>query len=166
MSVNGRSMELTQRQREVLGLVRKGRTNREIAQELGISEDGVKAHLSRLFLRFGVTNRVELLGAANEDPRLDRTHTSTVPLGTLRAIAGRANASIGEIETAPSAPQLMRQLTAVRDALAAVDLALDLVSELPPETTGPVIGAVRKRIGTALDALDAAAQAIPTALPA
>src|SRR5690349_11240945 len=81
VAISARANGLTQRQQEVLGLVRRGRTNREIAHELGITEDGVKAHLSRLFLRFGATNRVELLAAANLDPSRDAEANGTLSLG-------------------------------------------------------------------------------------
>jgi DNA-binding CsgD family transcriptional regulator len=55
--------ELTGRQRQVLSLVAKGRSNREIADELGITEQGVKSHVSRLLLRHGVANRTALVAA-------------------------------------------------------------------------------------------------------
>ena len=55
--------ELTGRQRQVLTLVARGRSNREIADELGITEQGVKSHVSRLLLRHGVPNRTALVAA-------------------------------------------------------------------------------------------------------
>ncbi|HEX9494281.1 MAG TPA: helix-turn-helix transcriptional regulator [Candidatus Limnocylindria bacterium] len=147
---------LTQRQREVLALVRRGRSNREIGADLGISEDGVKAHLSRLYLRYGVTNRVELLNAADESAGQDAELNGRAQLGTLRAIAGRADGRAGELAAAqPDA----KQLAAVRDAIVSVDVALDLVAELPAETTGAVIDAVRKRLAAALAELDKVEQA-------
>jgi len=129
-------------------------TNREIAGELGITEDGVKAHLSRLFLRFGVSNRVELLAAANMDPRGDPALSSTATLGGLRAIAGRAYDTTGSIVAGPGSNGLARKLAAVRDALAAVDGALGIVGDLPPDATGAVVTVVRKRLADALEALD------------
>jgi len=54
---------LTGRQRQVLTLVAQGRSNREIAGELGITEQGVKSHISRLLLRHGVPNRTALVAA-------------------------------------------------------------------------------------------------------
>lgn len=47
----------TPRQLEVLRLVAKGRTNREIAAELSISEHTVRRHLQNLFRRLGVSSR-------------------------------------------------------------------------------------------------------------
>jgi len=163
VAISARANGLTQRQQEVLGLVRRGRTNREIAHELGITEDGVKAHLSRLFLRFGVTNRVELLAAANLDPRLDGTLSPAVPLGQLRAIAGRASAEVQRMDAEPSAHLIGSQLASVHAALAEVDAALGLLTDLPPETTGPVISALRKRLSMAFASLEAAQEAVPSA---
>jgi hypothetical protein len=54
------------------------------------------------------------------------------------------------------------KLSAVRDALVAVDAALGLVSELPPETTEPMLSAVKRRLGGAIAALDDAQRAVIT----
>lgn len=51
---------LTDRQREVLRLIRLGRTNKEIAELFGISEQGAKTLVSRLLRKFGVSNRAAL----------------------------------------------------------------------------------------------------------
>ena len=66
MAVHARTPQLTERQRMVIAHVRQGYSNREIGDKLAISEDGVKAHLSRLYLRYGVTNRVELIASVDE----------------------------------------------------------------------------------------------------
>jgi DNA-binding CsgD family transcriptional regulator len=50
---------LTTRQAEVLWHVARGRTNRQIARELTISERTVKEHVSAIFRRVGVTNRTQ-----------------------------------------------------------------------------------------------------------
>jgi len=57
---------LTERQVEVLRELAAGRTNREIAQRLGIAERTVKFHLSELFTRLDVTNRTAALAEAIE----------------------------------------------------------------------------------------------------
>lgn len=163
MAVERRTTALTERQRAVLALVARGRSNREIAGDLGITEDGVKAHLSRLFLRFGVTNRVELLTAANVLPTPDRTVTEVAPLGDLRVIAGRASAAADMLRTSAPTSFMSSQLNTVRDALAAVDVALELVRELPTDATGPLVAALRKRLATAFEALENAERA--AALP-
>jgi DNA-binding NarL/FixJ family response regulator len=48
---------LTRRETEALELIARGRSNAEIAQELGITEQTVKGHLWRLYRKLGVTNR-------------------------------------------------------------------------------------------------------------
>jgi DNA-binding NarL/FixJ family response regulator len=50
-------VELTPREVEVLGLVRQGLANKQIARRLGISERTVKAHLTSAFARIGVPDR-------------------------------------------------------------------------------------------------------------
>jgi DNA-binding NarL/FixJ family response regulator len=51
--------ELTGREREVLGLVGTGLANKQIARRLGISEKTVKAHLTNIFQRIGVSDRTQ-----------------------------------------------------------------------------------------------------------
>jgi DNA-binding NarL/FixJ family response regulator len=54
------AMALSQREREVVGLVVEGRSNDEIAARLGISTKTVESHLRRIFERLGVASRTEL----------------------------------------------------------------------------------------------------------
>jgi len=49
--------DLTPREREVLGLVREGLANKQIARRLGITERTVKAHLTSIFATIGVADR-------------------------------------------------------------------------------------------------------------
>jgi len=53
------TVELTPRESEVLGLVRQGLANKQIARRLGISERTVKAHLTSTFQRIGVLDRTQ-----------------------------------------------------------------------------------------------------------
>lgn len=71
-TVEGLSTALTQ----VLALVKTGKTNKEIADVRGVSEQAVKRQLSVLFRRFGVDTRAGLIGAVYE--------------GELRALRQRA----------------------------------------------------------------------------
>lgn len=52
-------VELTRRERQVLACVAQGGTNRDIADQLAVSEQTVKTHLTRIFAKLGVENRVE-----------------------------------------------------------------------------------------------------------
>jgi DNA-binding NarL/FixJ family response regulator len=54
-----RSGDLTEREEEVLRLVGAGMPNKVIARRLGISEKTVKAHLTSVFNRLGVTDRTQ-----------------------------------------------------------------------------------------------------------
>src|SRR5439155_26125504 len=54
-----RSPGLTERELDVLGLVRTGLSNKLIAHRLEISEKTVKAHLTSIFQRIGVTDRTQ-----------------------------------------------------------------------------------------------------------
>jgi DNA-binding NarL/FixJ family response regulator len=50
---------LTAREREILDLLRKGLRNREIAQQTGLSEKTIAAHVGSLIGKLGVRGRVE-----------------------------------------------------------------------------------------------------------
>ena len=50
---------LTQREHDILALLAEGRSNREIAGALYLSEKTVKAHLAAIFRKLGVTNRTQ-----------------------------------------------------------------------------------------------------------
>jgi DNA-binding NarL/FixJ family response regulator len=53
------AQELSSREEEVLRLVAAGLANKQIARKLGISERTVKAHLTNVFQRLGVTDRTQ-----------------------------------------------------------------------------------------------------------
>lgn len=54
-------MRLTVRERTVLDAVKRRLTNKEIAQELGISARTAKFHVSSLLAKHGVESRVDLV---------------------------------------------------------------------------------------------------------
>jgi two-component system, NarL family, response regulator LiaR len=56
--------ELTERQREVLGLVVQGRSNQEIARELYLGLSTVRFHVSAILAKLGAANRAEAAAMA------------------------------------------------------------------------------------------------------
>ena len=53
--------ELTQREREIVRLIVEGASNKEVASSLNISERTVKGHLSNVFQKLGVADRLKLM---------------------------------------------------------------------------------------------------------
>ena len=66
VSAGGRQRALSDRERELIQLVRQGLKNREIAERLGTTEGTVKAYLHAIFDKVGVENRTELAMKAAE----------------------------------------------------------------------------------------------------
>jgi len=65
---------MTKRETEVVRLAVEGLSNREIGQQLGLTEHTVKNYLFRVFDKLGVSNRVELVLSClrqEEDARED-----------------------------------------------------------------------------------------------
>ena len=58
--------ELTPRQRTVISLLERGMSNKAIAREMGIGEITVKAHVSAILRKLGVTNRLQAIIAVRE----------------------------------------------------------------------------------------------------
>ncbi|MFF0271148.1 response regulator [Kribbella sp. NPDC004536] len=63
---------LAARERQVLELVAKGTSNRDIARELFISEATVKTHLSHVFTKLGVTDRAAAVAKGYDQGILGR----------------------------------------------------------------------------------------------
>ena len=56
-----RNFGLSAREMEVIALIVAGYTNKDLARELGISENTAKHHLTNIFDKLGVSNRLELV---------------------------------------------------------------------------------------------------------
>jgi DNA-binding NarL/FixJ family response regulator len=61
------SIPLTDRQIEVLRLLDRGLSNKEIGRELGVSERTVKAHMTAIFKSLGVSGRAEAIAMARRN---------------------------------------------------------------------------------------------------
>lgn len=67
-TADSESSALTRRELDIIAAVVEGQVNRDIAQTFQISEYTVKHHLTRIFEKLGVSNRVELaMYAVNHD---------------------------------------------------------------------------------------------------
>jgi two-component system, NarL family, nitrate/nitrite response regulator NarL len=55
---------LTVREREIVNLVAEGRSNKEIARQLGLTDGTVKIHLHNIYRKLDVTNRTSLTALA------------------------------------------------------------------------------------------------------
>ncbi len=102
------TQQLSERERQILYLVASGRSNQQIANELGISINTVKVHLRNVFGKIGAASRTEASMYAV------RTGIVTVD----RAVAGPS--PVGESEALP------------------LPVAEELVAEPEPDTTAPL----------------------------
>lgn len=61
----GRELGLTARETEILGIVARGRTNRQVAEELFIAEKTVGVHLTNILGKLGVASRMDAAAIAD-----------------------------------------------------------------------------------------------------
>jgi DNA-binding NarL/FixJ family response regulator len=61
LNATGQGRSLTGREHEILDLMRKGRKNREIAQQLAIAESTVHKHIQNIFEKLHARNRTEAI---------------------------------------------------------------------------------------------------------
>ncbi len=68
----------------ILKLLQQGLSNKEIAQLLDVVEVTIKAHLTKLYRKFGVHTRLELLAYAMSHHLIAENYTRAVPPGSHR----------------------------------------------------------------------------------
>lgn len=68
-----RASAVTQREREILGQLRDGKSNQQIAEQLGISALTVKNHVQKILRKLGAANRAQAVAQAMTLQLLDRT---------------------------------------------------------------------------------------------
>ena len=71
MAENPPNQELTGRQLQILDLLTRGLSNRDIAELLKIREDSVKKHTNAIYAKIGASNRVEATAIAIRKQLLD-----------------------------------------------------------------------------------------------
>jgi len=59
-----KALGLTRRELEILGLLAQGKSNKEIARDLGLSPNTIKTHLANLYEKLGVRNRTQAVMSA------------------------------------------------------------------------------------------------------
>jgi two-component system nitrate/nitrite response regulator NarL len=70
---------LTTRERQIVGLVSKGLSNREVASRLNLSEGTIKAHLHNIYQKLAISNRTALTAlAVSLSRQLEATEASII----------------------------------------------------------------------------------------
>jgi DNA-binding CsgD family transcriptional regulator len=166
---------LTPRQQVILRNVARGKTNKVIAAELGISEQGVKVHVSRLLERYGAENRVELVSITRAWPEADgngladlsgdiagiraglnKTYQDATAFGAAHGGNGNGHAvaAVPPPSNGHSAvtSDLASEVRSLREVLTEINVALKLAREMPASAdVGPIVDAIRTRVGAALE---------------
>lgn len=68
----GKSTTLTARERQIVGLVSTGLSNREVGERLSISEGTIKVHLNHIFKKLSIRNRTALANIGRGHPQPPR----------------------------------------------------------------------------------------------
>ena len=93
---------LTPRERQVLGSVVTGRTNAQIADQLGLAESTVKSHLSSAFAKLGVASRAEAAALIRDQVR-SRPGRSCGRSPKLASDRGHAPLAKSRLDRSPAA---------------------------------------------------------------
>jgi two-component system NarL family response regulator len=73
-AASGRFADLTGREREIAALIGDGHSNKQIARQLAITERTVKAHLTEIFRKLGIADRLKLALRVTGHLQPERAH--------------------------------------------------------------------------------------------
>lgn len=62
------NLALTRREQQLVPMIERGLTNKEIAQQLNLSEQTIKNHVHRILQKIGVDSRMHIFAAVNHAP--------------------------------------------------------------------------------------------------
>ena len=85
-------IHVTKREREIIGTIAAGCSNKEIARRLLLSESTVKHHIQNIFNKTGTSNRIELLYFAIQNRLVDGTSDESRGVGSGPALGGAETA--------------------------------------------------------------------------
>ena len=151
---------ITVRQREVLGLIARGLTNKEMGHSLGITERGAAAQVSRLLARFRVPNRAGLIARTLSEAIDGRAGSTIVGPGLpLPGVIER------ELEAYRKSPFMIGLTVGPDNLLVYVNEAGKTMYDIAPESAASA-GFAARRASTGTDAFrEASTRAFRTGHP-
>jgi len=66
-NIDKKKNKLTKRQKQIINLIRAGKSNQAIALDLDLAIGTIKMHISRMFKQLGVNSRTEALAKMKND---------------------------------------------------------------------------------------------------
>lgn len=79
--LSGRQIRLTPRERQLMGLLAQGLSNKQVAWSLGVTEGTVKVYISRLFQKVGANDRLDLALIALRNLSANQSGPPPAPAG-------------------------------------------------------------------------------------
>jgi len=161
------SAVVTPRQREILGFLAGGDSNKEIAARLGITEQGVKSHISRMLARHGATNRTELVAVTQAWAASDSTEIPGIRDAVARMrgdvdrhradgnghrakVIDMAQLSARTRRLSDDATDVTERVERLRKIVGELNVAIELARDLPVNSSARgLVNAVRKRAAEA-----------------
>jgi DNA-binding NarL/FixJ family response regulator len=153
--------DLTAKQEEVIGRLRKGLSNKAIARQLDMSEATVKVHVRRIIRKFGVANRTQLAVAAMNQGALrvadgtdskehggDRTTEAALPAFS----EAKNSSSAGRFARGEGAVKFLQLLLRDASSVAVIEIerrarAVGLLAQDSPISQDKALRQARIRLG-------------------